>query len=119
MELKVGDYARAATLYQESLLLRQEQGDVLAIACSLEDFAGLVRRQGQWERAVRLLGAAEALCETLGLTSPAGDVPEYQCTLDATHAALSEEAFAAAWEEGRAMTLEHALAYALEPESKL
>jgi len=34
----------------------------------------------------------------------------------AARAALGEEAFAAAWAEGRAMTLEQAIAYALEEE---
>jgi len=33
---------------------------------------------------------------------------------EAAHAALSEEAFAAIWEEGRAMTQEQAIEYALE-----
>jgi hypothetical protein len=111
---EVGDYAEATTLYQESLRLRREQGDALTTACSLEDFAGLAGRQEQWERAVRLLGAAEALCETLGRTLPAAVAAEYERTMEAAHAALSEEAFAAIWEAGRAMTVEQAVAYALK-----
>jgi hypothetical protein len=39
---------------------------------------------------------------------------EYERTVDAARAALSAEAFAAAREEGRAMTLEQAVAYALK-----
>ena len=35
----------------------------------------------------------------------------------AARAALGEEAFAAAWEEGEAMTMEEAIEYALEGES--
>jgi tetratricopeptide (TPR) repeat protein len=116
LEREAGDYARAMTFYQESLRLRQERGDMLTIACSLEDFAGLAERQGQPERAVRLLGAAEAVCETIGRTPPAGHAPEYERTVDAAHAALSEEAFAAAWEEGRTMTIDQAVGYALGPE---
>jgi hypothetical protein len=34
--------------------------------------------------------------------------------VSAAHQALGEEAFAAAWAEGRAMSLEQAVAYALE-----
>jgi predicted ATPase/DNA-binding SARP family transcriptional activator len=117
VEREVGDYAQATTLYQESLLLRREMGDMLTIACSLEDFAGLAGRQGQLQRAVRLLGAAETLAATLGRTLPVGYAPEYARTVAAAHAALSEEAFASAWEQGRTMTQEQAVAYALEPES--
>lgn len=111
---EVGDYAQANAYYQESLLLRREQGDRVTTACSLEDFAGLAGRQGQFERAVRLLGAAEALCETLGRASPLAIAAEYERTVAAAHAALSEEAFAAIWEEGRAMTWEKAAKYALD-----
>jgi hypothetical protein len=38
---------------------------------------------------------------------------EYERTVAAAHAALSEATFAALWEEGRALTLEQAVAYAL------
>jgi predicted ATPase/DNA-binding SARP family transcriptional activator len=113
VERAVGDYAQATTLYQESLRLRQKQGDMVTTTCSLEDFAGLAGRQGQFERAVRLLGAAEALCASLGRTLPIGLAAEYKRTVEAAHAALSEEAFAAIWEEGRSLTLEQAVAYAL------
>jgi hypothetical protein len=89
---------------------------VLATACSLEDFAGLAGRQGQPEHALRLLGAAEVLCETLGRTLPVASATEYERTVAAAHAALSAEAFAAALGEGRAMTLEQAVAHALKQE---
>jgi non-specific serine/threonine protein kinase len=115
VERAVGDYAQATAYYQESLKLRRETGDRLSLAQSLEDFAGLAGRQGQPERALRLLGAAEALGETLGRTLPIAVAAEYERTVAAAHAALREEAFAAAWEEGRAMTLEQAVAYADAP----
>jgi predicted ATPase/DNA-binding SARP family transcriptional activator len=116
-EREVGEYARATALYQESLRGRQKEGDKRLIACSLEDMASIFGRQGQMERAARLLGAAEALCETLGRTPPAADVTEYERTREAARAVLTAEAFATAWEQGRAMTLEQAVVYALEEEA--
>jgi predicted ATPase/DNA-binding SARP family transcriptional activator/uncharacterized protein HemY len=113
VERKVGDYAQATTFYQESLLLRREMGDMVTTACSLEDFANLAWQQEQLERAVRLLGAAEALCQTLGRTPPVGIKEEYERTVAGAHATLGDEAFAATWMEGRAMTLKQAVAYAL------
>jgi predicted ATPase/DNA-binding SARP family transcriptional activator len=113
-ERALGDYVQATSLYQESLRLRRETGDRLSLAQSLEDFAGLAGRQGQPERALRLLGAAEALGETLGRTLPIAIAAEYERTVAAAYAALSKEAFAATWKEGRAMSIEQAVDYALE-----
>jgi tetratricopeptide (TPR) repeat protein len=108
-----GDYARARAFYQESLLLRQRLGDLFALAQSLEDLAALAGREQQAERATRLLGAAEAFCETLGARPPVASVEEYERIVSEGRAALGEAAFDAAWAEGRAMTLEQAVAEAL------
>jgi ATP/maltotriose-dependent transcriptional regulator MalT len=108
-----GDYARARALYQESLLHRQREGHQIALAQSLEDFAVLAGREQQVERAVRLLGAGEAFCETLGARPPVADRGDYERTLATGRAALGEAAFAAAWAEGRAMSLDQSIAYAL------
>jgi predicted ATPase/DNA-binding SARP family transcriptional activator/uncharacterized protein HemY len=109
-----GDYAQASSVYQESLRLRRETGDELTLVCSLEDFAGLAGHQGQSARALRLLGAIEALCATLKCTLPVDIAAEHERMIVTARAALSAEAFAAAREEGRAMTLEQAFAYALQ-----
>ena len=113
LERDEGDYPRARALYQESLRLRQELGSLFALAQSLEDLAALAGREQQWERAVRLLGAAEAFCETLGARPPVAVASEYERTVAEGRAALGEAAFAAAWAEGRAMALEQAVEYAL------
>jgi predicted ATPase/DNA-binding SARP family transcriptional activator len=108
-----GDYARARSLYQESLVLRHELSDRIAVAQSLEDLAVLAGRERQADRAIRLLGAGEAFCETLGVRPPAAIVAEYERTVTEGRAALSGAAFAAAWAEGRAMSIEQAIEYAL------
>jgi non-specific serine/threonine protein kinase len=113
-ESEEGDYARARALYQESLLLRRKLGHQLALAQSLEDLAALAGRERQFERAIRLLGAGEAFCETLGARPPVAIAAWYERTVAEGRAALGEAAFAAAWAEGRATTLDQAIAYALE-----
>ena len=74
----------------------------------------LAQAQGQYERAARLCGAALALWDTLdaqGLMSSHWDAdPE----LAAAYLSLDRAAFQHAWAEGQAMTLEQAIAYALE-----
>jgi non-specific serine/threonine protein kinase len=116
LERDEGNYAQARAFYQESLLLRRKLGHQLALAQSLEDLAALAGRERQWERAVRLLGAGEAFCETLGARPPVAFIPAYERTVAEARATLGEAAFVAAWAEGRAMSLEQALAYALAEE---
>jgi hypothetical protein len=76
--------------------------------------AVLAGRERQADRAIRLLGAGEAFCETLGVRPPAAIAAEYERTVTEGRAALSEAAFAAAWAEGRAMSIEQAIEYALD-----
>jgi tetratricopeptide (TPR) repeat protein len=113
VERDEGSYERARAYYQETLALRREVGDKYALAQSLEDLAVLAGRQQQAVTAVRLLGAGEAYCETLGARPPVCVAAEYERAVAEARAALDEAAFAAAWAEGRAMTLDEAVDYAL------
>jgi hypothetical protein len=79
--------------------------------------------EGQWVRALRLAGAAEAVVAAAGpAEGPALLEPVEVGMIEAEvaqvraqgRAALSEGAVARPWAEGRAMTLEQAVAYALE-----
>src|SRR5262249_55783521 len=120
IERDEGNYGRARAYYQESTVLRQRLGDKFALAQSLEDLALLAGRQHQTERAIRLLGAQEAFCETLdsvpALCDAAGDL----ATIAEGRATLGEARFAALWAEGRALSLEEAVTYALEdPDASL
>jgi hypothetical protein len=88
-------------------------GGSLGIAQSLEDLAGLAARQEQWERAATLLGAAESVCVTMERTPPAASREEYERAIRGARAAVGEERFAAAWAEGRTMSLQQAVECAL------
>jgi predicted ATPase/DNA-binding SARP family transcriptional activator len=108
-----GHYAEARSFYAESLLLRQELGDPYTLAQSLEDFAELAEAEGQWGRLARLLGAAQALRDAVEKPLRPQEQADYDRMLAAAHAALGEAAIAAGCAEGRAMTLEQAMALAL------
>ena len=73
--------------------------------------------RGDAARAARLWGTAEALGEAIGLTlSPLDRAhPDYEGLLATVRSRLDEAAWEAAREEGRAMTPEEAVEYALEP----
>ncbi len=116
--LDQGDYEQSMALYRESLPLAQEVGNKPAIAMCLEGLAGVAEAHDQSEQAARLYGAAEALRDTIGTAQVLADRvvvrANYARNAAAVRAALSEEAFAKAWAEGRAMTLEQAIEVALE-----
>ena len=75
----------------------------------------IVKRQQ--DRAARLLGATDVLLSALGIRPDHPDQVELNTYVDAARTALGDIAFAAAWAEGRAMTLEQAIEYALAGES--
>ncbi|MFQ5796796.1 MAG: BTAD domain-containing putative transcriptional regulator, partial [Candidatus Bipolaricaulia bacterium] len=109
------DYGRAVALFKEALALYREVGYKPGSTESLEGLAGVAGANGQPERAARLFGAAEALREAIGFPLPPSYRADYyDRNVAAVRTKLGEEAFAMAWAEGRAMTLEQAIAYALK-----
>jgi predicted ATPase/transcriptional regulator with XRE-family HTH domain len=111
-----GDAEGAIPFYKESLALHAELGSRWFFPECLRGLARSCAACGELERATRLAGAEEALREALG--NPAifivpSERPKYAADLEALRLALGPEAFAAVWAEGRAMTAEEAVAYAL------
>ena len=107
------DQASAAALDRESLAVFQSLGDSKGMACGLASLAALVATS-QPAHAARLLGAAEA-CYVTG----AGDsMPLSQIGFERAARSARVQLDDATWEtartEGRTMTLEQAIAYALE-----
>ena len=111
-----GDDAAAQALYEESLALAKELGLKRVIPAGLEGLAAVVATQGELSWAARLWGGAEALHETMGALIPPVYRADYEQSIAAARAQLGQKAFAAAWAEGRTMTLEQVLA-SLEPSS--
>jgi tetratricopeptide (TPR) repeat protein len=108
-----GDYDRAEAIILEGLNPARELGSGYQIAYSLALLAGPVGAKGQPERAARLLGASEAVFEAWRVGPVTADQLEIDQYMADVRAQLDEAAFEAAWAEGRAMSLEEAVAYAL------
>jgi hypothetical protein len=83
------------------------------VAESLEGLASLAAAGGKPERAVRLLGAAEALREAIGTPLPPSDRDAYETIVSTLQRRLDERIFTTAWAEGRVMTPGAAMEYAL------
>jgi non-specific serine/threonine protein kinase len=110
-----GDAGQAAHLFAESLALFRELGDKQGIAWCLAQMAGAAAAAGQAERAARIFGAVAALLESIAARLDPVDRAEYAHSVAAVRAQLSEPAFAAAWAEGAALSLDAILAYAAAP----
>jgi non-specific serine/threonine protein kinase len=117
--LSQGDAERAAPLFEESLLLQKELNK-MAIMFGLAGMAGVATLQEQFYRAVKLMGATEALREVLGLSHAPLSMPLYDAEgyLAVARATLSAAAFETAWSEGQAMSPEEASEYALSEEDE-
>jgi predicted ATPase/class 3 adenylate cyclase/DNA-binding CsgD family transcriptional regulator len=104
-----GDLAAARAICEESLILvmRVNAGlSFLFIAPVLESLAAVVAAHGETTWAARLWGRAEARRETIKTPLPPLYRAGYEHAVATARAGLDELSFAAAWEEGRTMTLE-------------
>ncbi len=111
--LHVGDSGQATELYQQSLTLIWTRGYRECIAEDLAGLAATASLLGQPERAARLFGAVEALREVSGIRLSPLPRADYDRAVEGIRAHLDEATFAQAWEKGRAMPLEQAIAEAL------
>jgi predicted ATPase len=110
---RLGDYGRARPLLSEALVIARDAGQPQGILSALEASAGLAVAEGQPARGARLLAAAAAGREAIGMM-PLWARSNRDHTTAACRVALSEDAYEAAWAEGRAMTVPEAIADALD-----
>jgi predicted ATPase len=101
-----GQYDSALEPLQESLKLAFELGDRDGIAYRLEALAVIAAAEKDMSRAARLLGSAEALFEVIGVGPDPAERRLHESTVVEVQALLGDEAFAAAWAAGRAMSPE-------------
>jgi non-specific serine/threonine protein kinase len=110
-----GDLATALELQRESLAYRWEIRNAEDIAYGLANMAMIAAAAGHPVRAARLFGASEATRELIGnpVLEPEGSV--YQRSVERVQSVLSADDFRVAWEAGRSLTLEAAVAEAMAP----
>ena len=103
----------AARHYRQAISYGHELGDAASLSEPLQGLAAVAIALGDVARGVRLLGASDAIRDRLG----GGPPPEWLRLGDPLSAArqqLTGEAFDLAWATGRAMTVDEAVAEALE-----
>ncbi len=99
-------------------MLSEDWGDRLSVAVSLENLARVADAQAQnvagVQRAIRLVGAAVAVREAIATVLLPGDDPLYDGALAALRAQVDGVTWRRLWAEGRAMSVEEAIAYACD-----
>lgn len=103
-------YQQGDIYYRDSLAICQDLGEKEGIALALEGLAGISAALGQARSAARLLGTAETLRDTTDVALSPIDRAFNERTLANVRARLGEQVFQTARAEGRAFTLEQALA---------
>ncbi len=110
----LGEYPQARALLVESLQLRQEIDYKHGLLDTLQSFGDLAAAEGQGERAARIWSAVETLRNAHACHLMAVEIAEQERSIAEIRAALGAEAFTAAWEAGRAMSLEQVIRCALQ-----
>ena len=108
-----GNDAEARSVYQESLRRCAEMGYRPPMSSCLAGLARVARGEGRTARAARLVGAAEGQREVPGAWTELLDRRQYDRDMADARAQTHDWA----WAEGQAMTLEQAVAYALDDAS--
>lgn len=119
LALRRGDPARALEALAECLPIFLELDDQEALADAFVVAANRAGALGRVERAAMLLGAAGKILERFNLlhqvVSPAG-YAEFTRAVEAARRRRGEAAFQPPWEAGRSLSLQDAIACALEGE---
>ncbi|HET9494723.1 MAG TPA: tetratricopeptide repeat protein, partial [Chloroflexia bacterium] len=111
-----GDNRGAVDLLAESVIIRREIGDKGGVAWCLERLAEVAHSLSMPARAATLYGAAAALRATIGSVVDPADQAEHDLRVAAVREQMSEEEWRQRTGEGRAMTFEEAVEYALQGE---
>ena len=108
------DHAATRAHLRESLTLRQTLGEKTGMLACLRGLAALAMDQGRAVRSVRLYAACEALHRAFDLVMIPQNHKEVDLHIAALREQLDEADFNAAWALGESMTLDQAVAHALE-----
>jgi predicted ATPase/transcriptional regulator with XRE-family HTH domain len=108
-----GDLTSGTAELRKALVLSQQLNSTNEIGDCLWLFADIITSSEHPTRAIKLFFAAKNIIDSLG-SWQAEDEKGLEAKLEACRAKLGDVAFAQAMEQGRAMSMEQAIKYALE-----
>lgn len=108
------DYARAHSLFCEAINSLLKIGSLWGVIYILGAFVCLHTARQQYEKSARLFGAMENLSVKMGAFMAIPERIDVERSASLAQAAIGERAFQEAQAEGRALTLEQAVQYAMD-----
>jgi predicted ATPase/transcriptional regulator with XRE-family HTH domain/Tfp pilus assembly protein PilF len=114
VEYKLGDAKEARRLFGHTLDIAQQIGDKKRLASCIAGFALVAGMHGDAERAATLFGAAESLLDFIGAVPDRLDRADYDSSMAALQDQIDTDVWNAAYEKGKALTMEQAITFALE-----
>jgi len=112
--LHEGQWGESQASFVGALRQFAAAGHKLGVCCAVEGLAGLAAQRNQPERAARLFAWAAAARKMIDHPLWPVEQAEVDRNLSEARAQLGGATFEASWAEGRAMTMEQVIAYALE-----
>jgi hypothetical protein len=108
-----GDLDAARAIFFETLRMAEHIDSSTELALSLDLLAVQDAIRGNAVRAMKLAGAAEAIKDSIAGEAPPEllDLPDSR---ERARSLITDEEIKAAWDEGRALSVDEALAYARE-----
>ena len=113
-----GELQKAEAFYEQSLAVTREVDDRWLTVILLLGIGCLLASRNRTERAARVLGAAERHRSEIGFEFESSALADYDRAVERARAELGDQAFQAAWNLGRTMTLDEAADHALSKREK-
>jgi tetratricopeptide (TPR) repeat protein len=110
----LGDTKRAAVLFRECVPLAVMEGDRWGLMELFSGLADIAVQAGDASLGAQLLGAADRIQTELGIELQSYVAQIRTRALETARSALGAEAFANAWDKGRALSLDEAIAAAMQ-----
>lgn len=112
--LRQGNIAKAIDMFELCIQHFQKANTVIGLVYTLEGYASLYVNQDQPERAAQLFAWADGIREKIDDRRPPLEQASVDKDLEVIHSKVSDAEFAKLSAEGRGMTTEQAIAFALK-----
>ncbi len=111
--MREGNIREAREVFAETAKEFQKNKETIGVVFTLEGMAGLFAAIGNPKNAARLIGWADATRKEINDTRPLLEQRDIDKVIAACISKMGEVAFADAYDEGQVMTLDEAVALAL------
>jgi tetratricopeptide (TPR) repeat protein len=112
--LQMGDLKQAKHHYRQAGQLMYKIRSKYLLPYMPLHFSAIALSEGKLDRAVKLLGASEALFESSGMIPDPDETVERDRAISSLRKAVDENKFNRLWAEGRKLSLDHTVQYSLE-----